>query len=192
MNTDTANKYSLAFSYALPAFFYLALTLYFYAFSQYGLNVWDEGGFAYGALRTYSGQSALRDFNPEGYPPGRYLYAALFFKLFGISFQSLRLSVALITPAMVLMVYAIARKIMPRGFSVLAALCMLSAPAMYYNRFYPFFCVLNLYCLVELLEKRRVRNLLMLCLSIILALYFKFEVGVFSIASALPCCRWRS
>lgn len=166
--------------YLVVAVFYLVLTLYFYSFSKYGFNVWDEGGFAYGTLRTLNGQKALKDFNPEGYPPGRYIYAGFFFKQFGISVQSLRMSVVLITPGMILMVYGIARKLMPPGFSVLAALCMLSAPATYYSRFYPFFCVLNLYCLVELMEKKRIRNLFLLAGSAILSLFFKVEVGLFT------------
>lgn len=181
--TENSQEYfKSSFAHCLIfAFIYLVLTLYFYAFSNYGFNIWDEGGYANGALRTYHGESALKDFNPEGYPPGRYLYAVLFFKLFGISIESLRMGVVLITPGMILMVYAIARKIMPIGFSVLAALCMLSAPAAYYSRFYPFFCVLNLFCLVELMEKKRLRNLFLLAGSVLLSLFFKVEVGIFSI-----------
>ena len=115
---------------------YLALFAYFWSFSKYGLNVWDEGGYANGTLRTLNGERALVDFNPNGYLPGRYWYGMLFFKLFGVEIQSLRLGVVLFTPSMVLMVYSVGRKIMPAGFALLAALAMLSAPSMYYNRFY--------------------------------------------------------
>jgi len=128
---------------SLPYLLYLALIGYFYSFSQYGFNIWDEGGFANGTLRTLNGQKALEDFNPNGYLPGRYIYGAFFFKLLGIDIQSLRWSVIIITPAMIFMVYAISRKIMPQGFAFLAALFMLSAPSMYYNRFFPFFTVLH-------------------------------------------------
>ena len=182
------NKPTFA-QFLIFAFVYLVLTVYFYSFSNYGFNVWDEGGYANGALRTYHGESALKDFNPNGYPPGRYWYAVLFFKMFGVSIQSLRTSVVALTPGMIIMVYAIARKVMPPGFSLLASLCMFSAPAMYYNRFYPFFCVLNLYCLIELMEKKRLWNLVLLACSIFLSLFFKLEVGVFSIvigAALLP------
>ena len=139
---------------SLPYLLYLALIGYFYSFSNYGFNIWDEGGFANGTLRTLNGQKALEDFNPNGYLPGRYIYGAFFFKLLGVDIQSLRWSVILITPAMVFMVYAISRKIMPPGFAFLAALFMLSAPSMYYNRFFPFFTVLNLYCLLNVIAKK--------------------------------------
>ena len=168
-----------------PFVLYLALIGYFYSFSQYGFNIWDEGGFANGTLRTLNGQKALEDFNPNGYLPGRYLYGAFFFKLLGIDIQSLRLSVVLFTPAMIFMVYAIGRKIMPQGFAFLAALFMLSAPSMYYNRFFPFFTVLNLFCLLNVLEKKRMRDFLALGTSILIAGFFKFEIALIALLIAL-------
>jgi len=160
---------------------YAGLVAYFLSFSRYGLNIWDEGGYANGTLRTLNGERALIDFNPNGYLPGRYWYGLLFFKLFGVEIQSLRIGVALLTPAMILMVYSISRKIMPAGFSFLAALFMLSAPSMYYNRFYPFFVVLTLYFLTKTIEKRNLVSLVGLVTAIFLSSFFKFEVTLFSI-----------
>ena len=159
---------------------YLALLAYFWSFSKYGLNIWDEGGYANGTLRTLNGERALIDFNPNGYLPGRYWYGMLFFKLFGVDIQSLRISVLLITPPMVLMIYSIGRKIMPAGFALLAALFMLSAPSMYYNRFFTFFVVLNLYLLTNFLYKKNLRSLAGLGAGIFLSAFFKFEVTLFS------------
>lgn len=170
---------------SLPYLLYLALIGYFYSFSQYGFNIWDEGGFANGTLRTLNGQKALEDFNPNGYLPGRYIYGAFFFKLLGIDIQSLRWSVILITPAMIFMVYAVARKIMPQGFAFLAALFMLSAPSMYYNRFFPFFTVLCLFCLLNVLYKKRMLDFLLLGASILLAGFFKFEIALIASLIAL-------
>ena len=164
---------------------YIALLAYFWSFSRYGLNVWDEGGYTNGTLRTLNGEKALVDFNPNGYLPGRYWYGVLFFKLFGVEIQSLRIGVLLFTPAMVIMIYSMARKIMPAGFALLAALFMLSAPSMYYNRFYTFFVVLNLYCLTNVLEKRNLASLFGLGAAIFLSAFFKFEVTLFSILISL-------
>lgn len=164
----------------ITAMLYLVLFAYFYSFSEYGFNIWDEGGYANGTLRTYNGQTALKDFNPNGYLPGRYLYGAFFFKLFGVSIQSLRLGVLLLTPAMILMVYAIARKIMASGFAFLAALFMVSAPSMYYNRFFTIFCVVSLFCLLEFVEKRGKLQLFWLIGSIVIGFFFKVEVALFS------------
>ena len=159
---------------------YAGLVAYFLSFSRYGLNIWDEGGYANGTLRTLNGERALIDFNPNGYLPGRYWYGLLFFKLFGVEIQSLRIGVALLTPAMILMVYSISRKIMPSGFAFLAALFMLSAPSMYYNRFYPFFVVLTLYFLTKTIEKRNLVSLVGLVSAIFLSSFFKIEVTLFS------------
>ncbi len=164
---------------------YMALLAYFWSFSKYGLNIWDEGGYANGTLRTLNGERTLVDFNPNGYLPGRYWYGMLFFKLFGVEIQSLRIGVLLITPPMVLMIYAIGRKIMPSGFALLAALFMLSAPSMYYNRFYAFFVVLNLYFLTNVVEKRTLASLAGLGAGIFLSAFFKFEVTLFSILISL-------
>ena len=159
---------------------YAGLVAYFLSFSRYGLNIWDEGGYANGTLRTLNGERALIDFNPNGYLPGRYWYGLLFFKLFGVEIQSLRIGVVLLTPAMILMVYSISRKIMPSGFAFLAALFMLSAPSMYYNRFYPFFVVLTLYFLTKTIEKRNLVSLVGLVSAIFLSSFFKIEVTLFS------------
>jgi len=159
--------------------------VYFLSFSKFGLNIWDEGGYANGTLRTLNGENALVDFNPNGYLPGRYWYGILFFKLFGVEIQSLRIGIALITPLMVMMVYSISRKIMPTGFSFLAALCVLSAPSMYYNRFYPFFVILILYFLTKTIANRNFISLTGLTLTILLSSFFKFEVTLFSILVSL-------
>ena len=164
---------------------YIVLAAYFWSFCKYGLNIWDEGGYANGTLRTLNGEKALVDFNPNGYLPGRYWYGMLFFKLFGVEIQSLRIGVLLFTPAMVIMIYSMGRKIMPAGFALLAALFMLSAPSMYYNRFYTFFVILNLYCLTNVVEKRNLASLFGLGAAIFLSSFFKFEVTLFSILVSL-------
>lgn len=183
--TDSDNNPPFAKRWGWVSLLYLAMLAYFWSFSKYGLNIWDEGGYANGTLRTLNGERALIDFNPNGYLPGRYWYGMLFFKLFGVEIQSLRIGVLLITPPMVLMIYSIGRKIMPAGFALLAALFMLSAPSMYYNRFYTFFVVLNLYLITKFLEKRNLASLAGLAAGIFASAFFKFEVALFSLLISL-------
>lgn len=179
-NPDSDHVSSPAKRLGRISLLYLALLAYFWSFSKYGLNIWDEGGYANGTLRTLNGERALIDFNPNGYLPGRYWYGMLFFKLFGVDIHSLRIAVLLITPPMVLMIYSIGRKIMPAGFALLAALFMLSAPSMYYNRFFTFFVVLNLYFITNFLYKKNLASLAGLGVGIFLSAFFKFEVTLFS------------
>ena len=182
---DTVYLSTLAKRWGLVSLIYLALLAYFWSFSNYGLNIWDEGGYANGTLRTLNGEKALIDFNPNGYLPGRYWYGMVFFKLFGIEIQSLRLGVLLITPPMILMLYSIGRKIMPAGFALLAALFIFSAPSMYYNRFFTFFVILNLYLIINFLEKKNLTTLGGLGVGFFVSAFFKFEVTLFSILISL-------
>ena len=184
-NPDSDHVSSPAKHWGRISLLYIALLAYFWSFSKYGLNIWDEGGYANGTLRALNGERALIDFNPNGYLPGRYWYGMLFFKLFGVDIQSLRIAVLLITPPMVLMIYSIGRKIMPAGFALLAALFMLSAPSMYYNRFFTFFIVLNLYLITNFLHKKNLGSLAGLGVGILLSAFFKFEVTLFSILISL-------
>ena len=185
MNKVIEKGIYLAKNWGLTLILYVVLVGYFLSFSQYGLNIWDEGGYANGTLRTLNGDKALIDFNPNGYLPGRYWYGLLFFKIFGVEIQSLRVGVTLFTPCMILMVYSISRKIMPTGFSFLAALFMVSAPSMYYNRFYPFFVILVLYFLTKTIEKRNLASFIGLIIAIFLSSFFKIEVTLFSILISL-------
>ena len=184
-NPDSDHVSSPAKHWGRISLLYIALLAYFWSFSKYGLNIWDEGGYANGTLRTLNGERPLIDFNPNGYLPGRYWYGILFLKLFGVDIQSLRIAVLLITPPMVLMIYSIGRKIMSSGFALLAALFMLSAPSMYYNRFFTFFVVLNLYLITNFLCKKNLGSLAGLGVGILLSAFFKFEVTLFSILISL-------
>lgn len=58
-----------------------------------GLNLADEGYLWYGSIQTLIGEVPLRDF--QSYDPGRYYWVASWFKIFGSSILSLRMSVAI-------------------------------------------------------------------------------------------------
>jgi len=113
MDNASATNNTFVKRWGRVSLIYIALLAYFWSFCEYGLNIWDEGGYANGTLRTLNGEKALVDFNPNGYLPGRYWYGMLFFKLFGVEIQSLRIGVLLFTPAMVIMIYSMGRKINP-------------------------------------------------------------------------------
>ena len=130
------------------------------------------------------GELAGRDFNPIGYMPGRYELGALLFDFFGVHLQSLRIGVALLTPAMILGLYATALRVMPAGFAFLAAACLFTVPSMYYNRFFTLFSVLNMFCLVRFFESRKASDGILLACSFLASAYFKFEVALFSVTIA--------
>src|SRR3989338_6166109 len=90
---------------------FLLFLSYLLIFQNYGINLWDEGVLLNGSLRTLEGESVYVDFN--GYPPGRYLLGAVLFKVFGINISAIRIAVAVMTSAAVVMVYSVSLKIIP-------------------------------------------------------------------------------
>ena len=60
----------IVFLVCVSAFFYL------FSYSQYGINLWDEGVLLNGTERLLGGELPVRDF--QGYMPGRYLLLAAF------------------------------------------------------------------------------------------------------------------
>src|SRR3989338_7623050 len=156
--------------------FFLSLS-YLLIFQNYGINLWDEGVLLNGSLRTLEGESVYVDFN--GYPPGRYLLGAALFKVFGINISVIRIAVAVMTSAAVVMLYSISLKIIPPhppltsplsppseggegevakggligGFAIIPSILFLISPAVYYNRFYPIFTIFGIYMIFWYLEK---------------------------------------
>jgi hypothetical protein len=62
MKSENPNPSSRPFSnWVVFPVLYVALLAYFYSFMEYGFNIWDEGGFANGTLRTLHGENICRD-----------------------------------------------------------------------------------------------------------------------------------
>jgi hypothetical protein len=129
---------------------YLACLALWLSYARYGFNPWDECVLAHGALRVMDGQMVLVDF--FGYAPGRYLYAALLFQLFGVSLLALRVGFCALTAGMPLLAYAIGRRLMPRSWALVPALLVALGPSVYYFRSYPLVALLGGWSLCRLLE----------------------------------------
>lgn len=161
-------------------FFFSICTIYQLYFYKYGLNLWDEGGLAYGALRFFNGEIPLIDFGLDGYPPGRYALVALFFKIFGVSLISIRLLFVVLTSFMVILLYMVSKNLMDKNFAIISSLLILSAPSMYYNRFFPILTVINIYFLTRYISSKRVCDLVLSVFVIFFTLLTKMEIGVIS------------
>ncbi len=106
-----------------------AATLYV-GFADYGFNLDDEGTVLYQILRTARGERPYLDFHTGYTPAGFYLNAALF-DLFGVSVRPLRLLLAAVNTASVVMILRLALRLAPPLEASLAALC--------WGLFLPFF-----------------------------------------------------
>ena len=172
------NINSTKLQYTLGFVFCTAYQLFFY---KYGLNLWDEGGLAYGALRSLNGEIPLVDFGFDGYPPGRYFLTAVFFKIFGVNLASIRLLFVILTSITVILFYHISKNIMDKNFAVISTLLLLSAPSMYYNRLFPICTVINIYFINRYINSARKFDFSLSILVAFLTLLFKTEIGVVSI-----------
>ncbi len=126
------------------------VTLCFWlSYASLGFNPWDECVLANGALRILDGQMVWVDF--FGYAPGRYLLAALCFKLGG-NLLSIRIGIAVVTAVMPVMAYLVSRSFLPRGWALFPAILVMLVPSTYYVRFYPLLALLGAWSLLRLVE----------------------------------------
>jgi hypothetical protein len=92
------------------AIFALCAAIYILPFMRFYLLGTDEGTLDYGAERIAQGQVFARDFF-EVMGPGTLYQLALLFKLFGISFQSTRLCLFIVSMGIALLMYFLSRRI---------------------------------------------------------------------------------
>jgi len=155
-------------------------TLYFSSFALYGLNMWDEGVAPVGAVRVLDGEAPVEDF--KAYAPGRYYILAGLFKLFGISLPVFRYLVAAMTGLMV----ALNFQVLYWAFGWIEALfgsaLLMSAPAVYYNRFYGFAAIIIIFSLAAWIKKgfsSKFRYLIVFCFFV--AYLLKSEVSIMGV-----------
>lgn len=113
---------------------FAATACYYLFFCSYGINLWDEGGIYVGGLRYLDGQSVNKDF--FGYQPGRYLLVEAIFRVFGTEMLPVRYLFAVLSGFFGVFAFQICRRLMPAPFMIPAVLLVVSAPAVYYQRFY--------------------------------------------------------
>lgn len=100
---------------AVALFLMVALGVYVWA-AHYRLDVLDEGYFAYTSSRVLAGELPYRDFATP-YTPGFFYLNSLLFKVFGMDLVTLRVSLVIARLAIFLLLYVLARRIMPPAFA---------------------------------------------------------------------------
>lgn len=137
---------------------------YFYLFHRLGWFMQDEGVLYYQYLRTYEGQVPYRDFY-TGYPPLVYYLHAWVFAHVGISLHVLRTLMAIVNSLSAAGLYAVTRRIAPRGFALIPpALFLVMQPGditamVFHNSPYPSwyavtFSILGTWTILRSLEAR--------------------------------------
>ena len=134
-------------------FLFFAAGAYLVSFSAYGINLWDEGGIYQGALRYMDGQRVGVDF--YGYAPGRYYLVEAVFRLFGDGMLPVRYLFAAATGLFAVFAFQISRRLMPPLYTAAAVLLVVSAPAVYYQRFYGLAFLFSMWSFAIYIENRR-------------------------------------
>lgn len=92
--------------------------------SQYGPGVHDEAVISVGAERILDGEIPYRDWDSR-FPPGSYLLTALSFLILGVNLWSLRLVMLLTGATVGVLVYLIARYLVPEKWAQLTSALVL-------------------------------------------------------------------
>ncbi|MCK6556440.1 glycosyltransferase family 39 protein [Candidatus Binatia bacterium] len=99
---------------------FAAALAYFGLLAPYGLNVGEEGGTVYLIDRTLHGQRPYIDFI-SGYTPGFFYWHALLLDVFGTNLLVLRAALVLVHAVTVLVLYTLARTLVPPRYAALGA-----------------------------------------------------------------------
>lgn len=158
-------------------FLFAVFALYYSSFCMYGFNFWDEGGIYYGGVRYLNGESVITDF--FGYAAGRYLIVEGVYRVLGQEMINVRYVFALLSASLPFLAFIISRRIMPLPFAVASAILLLSAPAVYYQRFYGFVYLFNAFAFMLFIEDRK--KFLWIVAGGLLAYYLKVETLLFLI-----------
>jgi hypothetical protein len=101
----------------------LLVGLYVWA-ARYRLDPLDEGYFFYTSSRVYAGELPYRDFSTP-YTPLFFYLNALLFRVFELDVVVVRLSVAAARLGLMLLLYLLARRLIPPSFALLPLLMLL-------------------------------------------------------------------
>lgn len=110
--------------------FGLCSVLYLWPFMTVLFPTSDQGTLLYGALRVARGQVPSRDFF-EVMGPGSFYWLAAFFKLLGANLLAARISLALTSFCIALLMYFLTRRL-KTGYSLMPAISLLAALSAYF------------------------------------------------------------
>ena len=144
---------AIAFVIFLICFAYLCIFRHFTTLEA------DEGIVLQGATRVLHGQVPYRDFF-SFYTPGSFYLLAGVFRTFGNSFVVARTSLAAVGALCSVVTYLLARRVCPRGISVLAALLATVTGTAFrflvlHNYYSTALACLAVYCAVRLVEEQK-------------------------------------
>ncbi len=156
--------------------FLAALGFYASTFNR-GMMLADEGNLVHAAQRVAQGEVPYRDFY-HFYAPGSFYIVAGLFKVFGESFLLTRVMWVAVRAAIVLLIFLVGLRFMPRRYAILPALVVLFVPGPWFKSFYPFSALLSLWTVLRYVESRRPANMAAASAAVAVSLLLRQDVGL--------------
>ncbi len=172
---------------AVGLFLVAVLSVYVWA-ARYRLDPLDEGYFIYTSSRVLAGDMPYRDFATP-YTPGFFYLNALLFRLFGLDLLTLRLSLVVARVALLLVMYLLARRIMPPAFALIPLGVLMAEdqiPSVWgsHPAWWPTLTMLvAVWCVCQQAERGGVRWWLVAGLAAGLGFAVKQNLGLFTLAA---------
>jgi len=175
--------YIFAAVVVLAAVFYFSLTYY------RTINPVDEGYLLYNYQKAAEGQVPHRDFYDD-YGPATYWLGGALFKLFGTKLIVMRVFIVILKAAMALLVFLIARKILPALFALIAGFLFLLTwgdpyfPALnvlYAGYISHFLALLGILFMIRYVQRENLAWLLGTSACLGISVLFKLHSAVFDV-----------
>ena len=156
----------------------LSLVYYLSYYKYLEVDV-DEGLLIQGADRALDGQLPLKDFHH--YMPGRYYLLAIWFLIFGKSVAVARLFLVLVHTLKNILMFHVARRLLPLPFSLIPVGLMLLLPGFWVKADVSSVLLLNTVFLLKFLTPpHRTRHLIFLGLSVGFSTMFREDMAAYS------------
>jgi len=145
-----------------------------------GMNLGDEGYFAYGVERIVHGQVMYRDFN-RNYAPAIYYVFVPLWRLFGPDLLLLRVVWLAFLCVTIGLTYLLVRPLVPRWAALWAALVPLGLPPPIHKTFVPLAAITGLLICKRLADRNDRRAVFVAGVAIGIVALFRQEVGAFTL-----------
>ncbi len=125
--------------------------LYYIAYVGAGIVMNDEGILTSGALRLADGMDRFTE-SPRLYPPGRFLYARMLFRLFGEQLIVLKFGWIFLRLVTAVTLYLAGSRLAPRRYAFSAALFTILVPGHWHKTFFQLFPAVGLLLSLKYLQ----------------------------------------
>ena len=151
---------------------------YFYINNSALFDFGDEGYIYYLGWSMLEGRLPYHDFQIDSYPPGVFLYYALFFKGLGVSIDIARIASVLLMFVNIWLCYCFVKKTAGSGLALLAAFIIGFIPGPWIKACITTLCLASIFLAVRIQSRNSIRDYVLMGVVIALGLQFRIDAVV--------------